>query len=79
MDATNLTNHYRLMYLNLTPCFDFHTLINFNLPLERVLKQNKMREDGRVVNEDAMKMLINEYEDVSSEVMDSFDEYIEIK
>lgn len=79
MDATNLTNHYRLMYLNSTPCFDFHTLINFNLPLERVLKQNKMREDRRVVNEDAMKMLINEYEDVSSEVMDSFDEYIEIK
>lgn len=79
MDATNLTNHYRMMYLNSTGSFDFHSLVNFNLPLEVVLRQNRMREDGRVVNDDAMKMLINEYEAVSNDVINSFDEYIEIK
>ena len=55
MDATNLTNHYRWMNLNSTPSFDFNKLINLILPLELVLKQNKMRIDGMVVNEDAMK------------------------
>ena len=78
MDATNLTNHFRRYYFKNTPDFDKHILVNFNLPLEKIYKQNKSRSSDRIVNDEAMKRLINEYELIDEETKKMFDEYIEI-
>lgn len=56
-DATNLQNKYRRMYAELTPKFEKHILVRFNVPYDICLLQNKMREKERIVPEDAMLRL----------------------
>jgi predicted kinase len=78
-DATNLQNKYRKMYRELTPSFDKHVLVVFDLPYEICLIQNKMRPAGRVVPKEAMEKLRKEMEPVSDEVIHMYDEYLCIK
>lgn len=78
MDATNLTNFYRKKYYESTPIFNYHCLYYFNIPLEKVLVQNKQRSADRIVIDEAMEHLINELEPVSQEVKDLYDEYVEV-
>lgn len=78
LDATNLTNYYRKMYYEKTQIFDYHVLVSFNLPVDLVFKQNKQRSLDRVVCDEVMDKMISEREEVSQEVKDLYDEYIEI-
>ncbi|MCF0112516.1 MAG: ATP-binding protein [Bacilli bacterium] len=73
-DATNLTNAFRLYYLKETPEYDKHILVIFEVPFERCLIQNRMRPADRVVSESAMEMLHRQYEPLSKEVIDAYDE-----
>lgn len=77
-DATNLQNKYRAMYRELTDGFDRHVLVNFKIPYEVCRLQNVMRPVSRVVPDQAMERLYKEYEDPTKEIIDSYDEYIEI-
>jgi predicted kinase len=42
-DATNLQNKYRRMYAELTPKFERHVLVRFEIPYNICLLQNQMR------------------------------------
>ena len=78
-DATNLQNKYRKMYFDATPGFDKHILVIFDIPFDIAKKQNKMRSKERVVPEYAMDKLIAEWEDVSEEVKNLYDEVVYIR
>ena len=78
-DATNLQNKYRKMYFDATPGFDKHILVIFDIPFDIARKQNKMRSKERVVPEYAMDKLIAEWEDVSEEVKNLYDEVVYIR
>lgn len=75
-DATHLSNNLRKMYHDLTPKFDRHVLIIFNIPFETSLKQNNMRD--RVVPLDVMERLRDEYEEPDETIKKIYDEIIYI-
>lgn len=77
-DATNLQNKFREMYFKSTPLFDRHILVLFKIPFEVCQMQNKMRSKDRVVPDHAMERLKEEYEDPTKEIINLYDEYIEI-
>ncbi len=76
-DATHLSNHLRKMYYELTPGFDKHVLVVFDIPFEISLYQNSMRQ--RKVPLDAMNRLKNEYERPSKEIEDLYDEVVYVR
>ncbi len=76
-DATHLSNKLRKQYFDLTPKFDKHVLVVFDIPFEVSLYQNSMRT--RKVPNDVMEKLRKEYEAPSKEIEDSYDEIIYIR
>lgn len=78
-DATNLQNKFRKYYNVMTPSFDKHILVLFNIPFDTCLKQNKMRTADRVVPYKAMLSLQGEYEKPDEEVKAIYDEILVIK
>lgn len=76
-DATHLSNKLRKQYFDLTPKFDKHILVVFDIPFEVSLYQNSMRT--RKVPNDVMEKLRKEYEVPSKEIEDSYDEIIYIR
>jgi predicted kinase len=74
-DATNLQNKYRRMYAELTPKFERHVLVRFEIPYNICLLQNQMREKERIVPDDAMKRLAAEMEEPDSATLAFYNEY----
>lgn len=77
-DATNLQNKYRKYYHEMTPGYDKHILVLFDIPYEICLLQNKMRSADRVVPEHAMERLRREMQEPSKEVIELYDEVIRV-
>lgn len=71
-DATHLSNRLRKVYFDLTPDFDRHILVVFDIPYEVSLYQNSLRE--RKVPLEAMEKLRKEYEIPSKEIEEMYDE-----
>ena len=78
-DATNLQNAFRRFYFENTPGFSKHILVVFKIPFDVCLKQNKMRPKDRIVCDEAMVHLQEEFEEVLPEIIDLYDEYILIE
>ena len=78
-DATNLQNRYRSYYCENTPGFKEHILVVFEIPFEICVKQNRMRKSDRVVSDEAMVSLQEEFEEPTPEIIDMYDHYILIK
>jgi predicted kinase len=78
-DATNLQNKYRVMYTKLTPFFDKHILVLFDVPYEVCCFQNKLRSKDLIVTDEAMELLRKEYEEPTPEVLKLFDSVIVVK
>ncbi len=76
-DATHLSNRLRKMYYELTPDFDKHVLVVFDIPFEVSVFQNSMRT--RKVPMDIMQKLKDEYEIPSKEIENLYDEVIYIR
>lgn len=76
-DVTNLQNAYRRYYYEQTPEFDIHKLVLFHIPFEICLFQNKLRT-SRVVSDEAMQRLREEFEEPTPEIIDLYDEYLVI-
>ncbi len=76
-DATHLSNRLRKMYYDLTPAFDKHVLVIFDIPFEASLYQNSMR--SRKVPLEIMNKLKAEYEVPSEEIENLYDEIIYIR
>lgn len=74
-DATNLQNKYRRMYAEMTPKFEKHILVRFNVPYDICLLQNQMREKERIVPEDAMLRLQAEMEEPDQATLAFYNEY----
>lgn len=78
-DATNLQNRYRRYYLENTPGYDRHILVIFHIPFEMCVEQNKMRDSSRIVCDEAMISLQAEFEEPTEDVIQLYDEYIDIR
>ena len=77
-DSTNIQNKYRMIYAKNVTGFDRKVLIVFKKTFETILKQNKERNENKIVPENILKSMWDAYEDPSDEVIDNFDEYIVI-
>ncbi len=77
-DSTNLTNYFREYYRLKTPEFDKHILVVFDIPLEDVFAQNRMRKKEKIVPDEAMRKMAAQYEPLSQETADGFDEVIRV-
>lgn len=78
-DATNLKNQYRTMYVKLTPHFEKHILVLFDIPYEICLIQNTMRDKSKIVPVPAIERLNAEKEEPTPEVLSCYDEVITVK
>ncbi len=78
-DATNLQNKYRRYYFEETPGFDRHVLVYFKIPYETCCRQNKMRNNDRIVPDKAMEKLYAELEEPDEETINLYDEYLTIR
>lgn len=78
-DATNLQNKFRAMYAKETPGFDRHVLVFFDMPFEACCRQNRMREEGRIVPENVMERFREEFEPISDEVRELYDEVVVVR
>lgn len=79
LDSTNLSNHYRRMYHELTPDFDKHVLVFFDLSFEKACERNLSRDEIKIVPQYAMDRLYQQLEPVDQETINLYDEYVEIK
>lgn len=77
-DSTNLTNHYREYYLEQTPEFEKHVLVVFDIPLQDIFAQNRMRKKEKVVPEEAMRRMASQFEPLSEEVCRRYDQVIHV-
>ena len=74
-DATNLQNKYKKYYAQMTPKFDRHILVRFDIPYDICLIQNTMREKDRIVPPEAMAKLLQEFELPDEETLKCYDDY----
>lgn len=79
VDATNLLNSFRILYNKETPEYDRHILVVFDIPYEVALKQNAYRIGERCVPTPVMERFQKEFEPLSKEVIDLYDEVIVIR
>ena len=77
-DSTNILNKYRSFYLEQTPEFDKHILVMFDIPLPIVFAQNKLREQDRIVPEEAMKRMAKLFEAPTKQISEAYDQVIHI-
>lgn len=78
-DSTNLSNKYRIQYARSMASFaDRKILIYFSVSYETCCRRNQMRAADRVVPAEAMERLKAEWEPLSDETMDAYDEVIQI-
>lgn len=77
-DSTNILNRYRLQYKDFTN-FDKKILVVIRKDLDLILKQNLERSEAKQIPADAIKWMYKNFEEPSEEVLDVFDEYIQIQ
>lgn len=77
-DATNLENKFRLFYADNAIGFDKKILVVLKKPYDVVLRQNKQRNENKIVPEDVIERMWKTFEEPSEEVIDKYDEYIVI-
>ena len=77
-DATMISNHFRSYYYENTPEFDKHILVFFDIPFEICSFQNKMRDSTRVVPEDVLRKMRDEFEKPNDEAISLYDEVITV-
>ena len=77
-DSTNVQNKYRKIYAEKVTGFDRKILIVLKKPLEVILKQNKERNESKIVPEHVVRSMYESYEEPTDEIIDSFDEYVVI-
>lgn len=76
-DSTNLTNGYRSYYAEKArPHFDKLILVAFDVPYGLCQIRNKQRTPDHVVPDHAMERMLKEFEPISDQVKEQFDEII---
>jgi len=77
-DSTNITNNFRLNYLQKGYNFDKITLVVLKKKLPFILKANNERNEAKFVPEYAIKSMWDCWEDINDEIREKFSEVIEI-
>ena len=77
-DATNISNNFRLIPLERCPNYDRAVLVVLKKKLDKILEQNKARNEAKFVPEYAIKSMWDRWEEPTEEVKSHFDEVIEI-
>ena len=72
LDAVNYSNKGRMTYIKETPEFDEHVLVYLKKPIEVILRQNLMRDSGKVVPEDVVKNYFQKIEEPDEEVLSHY-------
>lgn len=79
LDALNDLNLLRRKYVVENPEFDKYILVLFQFKPERSMKFNQMRPGQIAVPDEAMKMLIDKFEQPTEEIKDLYDEIWEVR
>ena len=77
-DSTNIVNKFRIKYAKEIVGFDKKILVIIKKDLDTLLKQNKIRNEGRIVPDDAILRMWNSWEEPNDEVKSLYDEIIVI-
>lgn len=77
-DSTNILNKWRLQYKDV-PGFDKKVLVVIRKDLPVILKQNLERSEAKQIPEEAIKWMYEHFEEPSQEVLDIYDEYIQVQ
>ena len=77
-DSTNIQNKYRMIYGEKVTGFDRKELVVLKKSFDVILKQNRERNENKIVPENILKAMWDQYEEPSDEVIDLFDEYVVI-
>lgn len=77
-DSTNILNKYRLLYKDIDG-FDKKVLVVIRKDLPVILRQNLERNEAKQIPESAVKWMYENFEEPSEEVLEFFDEYIQVQ
>lgn len=77
-DSTNILNKYRLLYKDIDG-FDKKVLVVIRKDLPVILRQNLERNEAKQIPESAVKWMYENFEEPSEEVLEVFDEYIQVQ
>lgn len=78
-DSTNIYNKFRKYYPEVLTGFDKKILVIFRKDLKTILDSNKKRDPGRIVPEKVIKRIWRNWEEPTQDVLDLYDEVIEVK
>lgn len=77
-DSTNILNKYRLRFKDIVG-FDKKVLVVIRKDLPVILRQNLARNEAKIIPEDAVKWMYENFEEPSEEVLNIFDEYDQVQ
>ena len=75
-DSTNIYNKFRITYGKNLQGFDKKILVVIKKNKEEVLKTNKLRNENRIVPEEAIDKMYENWEEPDEECLSYYDEYI---
>ena len=79
LDALTDLNVLREKYVKENPEFDKYVLVLFPRTVEQIRYFNKQRKESSVVPDDQLELLINKWEEPSPQIIELFDEIIEVR
>lgn len=77
-DSTNIVNKFRKYYAEEAVGFDKKVLVLIKKDLKTLLKTNRQRNEGRILPDDAMERLYNNWEEPTDEVISMYDEIVRV-
>lgn len=76
-DSTCILNKYRLQFKDIVG-YDKKTLVVIRKELPVILKQNLDRNESKIIPESAVKWMWDHWEEPNDEVINAFDEYVQV-
>lgn len=77
-DSTNIINKYRIFYGKSVTGFDKKILVVIKKNLKQTLETNKLRNENRIIPDNVIKSMYENWEEPDEETLSYFDEYIRI-
>lgn len=75
-DSTNIINKFRILYGKNLTGFDKKILVLIKKSKEEILKANRLRNENRIVPDEAIERMCNNWEDPDEETLSYYDEVI---
>ena len=75
-DSTNIINKFRILYGKNLTGFDKKILVIIKKDKEEILKANRLRNENRIVPDEAIERMCNNWEEPNEEALSYYDEVI---